>query len=543
MYFTFSSLDIAVVIGYFVIFFAIIYISSKGIKGGKDFKLSNTKFGAFAIMATQGTSMKGAGSLVNVAGGAASNGTGVLASAQAPNIGGWMCVITGMARRLKVTSKTLSITSMGDIFHHRFGNDKCRAVSTIGPIFVSLSMCASQISAIGMILHMALYNSIGLTFAQGVIIAGVVNLLCTMAGGLKSVIWTDVYQWWVMTPVMFFIIPFFAWQNGATFDAFSQLDAATYFNISPTVSWIPLLISGILSCTVDLVYILRFVSSKDERAAVYGTSTAFLYTSLWAGLAVFLGISASIVLTDLPSNDQVLYLFSATILPSGVLGLFVGGLLATTISSSDSYLHTAVTTFSSDLFPYFRKGKERLSDRQELILDKSVTVVASVLSCVLVLYIPALYDLLTYGMSINSVTMFCPVLAVLFWSKSEEYGTIAGMLGGLISYGIAEYMELPLPVIIGTVVSGLLVFVIGTVRNINYEKLPGFKKGDSKIIKGLSQDTWIALGGVIGCIGGLIFSVGYAFWLNWTLLILGVVTFFVGIYLITIGVPKAQESD
>ncbi|WP_303150014.1 sodium:solute symporter [uncultured Cloacibacillus sp.] len=538
MYFSFSSLDIFVIIGYFAIFFGIIYISSRGIKGGKDFKLSDTKFGAFAIMATQGTSMKGAGSLVNVSGGASRNGTGVLASAQAPNIGGWMCVITGMARRLKVTSETKSITSMGDIFYHRFGNDKCRAISTIGPIFVSMSMCASQISAIGMILHMALYNTCGLTFTQGVIIAGAVNLLCTMAGGLKSVVWTDVYQWWVMTPVMFFIIPFFAWQNGATFSTFSQLDAATFFSISPTVSWIPLLISGILSCTVDLVYILRFVSSKDERAAVYGTSTAFFYTSLWAGLAVFLGIAAFIVLPELPSNDQVLYLFAATILPSGVLGLFVGGLLATTISSSDSYLHTAVTTFSSDLFPYFRKGKQALTDRQELILDKTATVVISILSCVLVLYIPALYDLLTYGMSINSVTMFCPVLATLFWRKSEEYGTIAGILGGLISYGIAVKFGWPLPVIIGTVVSGVLVFIIGTFRNINYEMLPGFKRGDSKIINGLSQDTWIALGGIIGCVGGLVFSVGFAFWVNWILIIVGIAIFFLGVYLINKGVPK-----
>lgn len=542
MYFTFSALDLFTIAIYFAIFFAIIVISSRGVKSGKDFKLSDTKFGTFAIMATQGASMKGSGSLVNYAGGSMSNGLGVLMAAQAPNLGGWMGAITGIARRLKVTSRELTIASMGDIFYHRYGNNKVRLPSTIGPIMISISFAALQMSAVGMVLHMAFYNSIGLTFNQGVFIAGVINLVCTLSGGVKSVIWTDVYQWWIMTPVMFILLPIFCWKNGVTFEAVKALDPGM-FVIKPDASWVSLVISGVLSCTIDLVYVIRYVTSKDERSSVRGTALGFLYTSLWAGVAVFFGIAAAIIFMgqEIPS-DQVLYTLASTILPSGLLGLFIAGLMATTISTSDSYLHTAVVTCTTDILPYFRKGKAEFDDKQALRADRITTAILTVASVVFVLYVPALKTLLNFGLSINAVTMFCPIMAALFWDKSEEYGSIAGILGGLVAFAISQATGKGTPVTVGVIVSAILVIAIGLIRNKSYAKLPGFRKGDSKPVKGMSQDAWIAIGGCLGALGGVLFSVGFSRWLDPVVLIVGLALFLGGIRILSIGVPKKEEK-
>ena len=75
-------------------------------------------------MATQGASMKGSASLIGYAGGAWTSGIGVLFASQCYNMGGWVAVMIGLARRLKKSADQVNIQSLGDIFKHRYQGDK-----------------------------------------------------------------------------------------------------------------------------------------------------------------------------------------------------------------------------------------------------------------------------------------------------------------------------------------------------------------------------------------------------------------------------------
>lgn len=543
MYFTFSTLDIIVVFLYLAVFASIIYFSSRKTKSNKDFKTGSSKFGSFAIMCTQGASMKGSGSLVNYAGKASSVGQGTLMAAQAPNVGGWLGVIFGLARRLKVTSEHVEISSLGDIYYHRYDKSNLNRVpSAAATIWLSLSFAAMQISAVAMVLHMAFFNTFGLTFNVAVIISSVITLLAMLFGGVNSVIWTDVYQWWVMTPTMFIILPIFAVLHGATPAAMNALDKATFFTIKPDPSWINLLISGILSCTVDMVYLIRYIAAKDERSSTRGTAMSFLYTNLWAGLAIWLGIAAFVVLPELPSNDQVLYKFAATVLPSGLLGLFLAGLMATTISTSDSYLHSAIVAYDTDISPLFRKNKGEIDGAKQLLNDRVASVVMIIFSIFFILGSDSIYALLNFGMTVYASMEFAPVLCSLFWKKCTKEATFWGQIAGAASVAVCTMMGSSQTTTISTIVSGIVVIVISLVMNKESELLPGFRKGDAQIIRGLGQDWWVAIGGVIGCAGGLLFSIGFSRWFNWIQMIIGVVMFVGGIYIIGIGVPKKEEG-
>lgn len=543
MYFTFAPLDIVVVFIYLAAFACIIIFSSRNTKSNKDFKTGSSKFGAFAIMCTQGASMKGSGSLVNYAGKAATVGQGTLMAAQAPNIGGWLGVIFGLARRLKKTSEAVEISSLGDIFYHRYNKSNLNRIpSAAATVWLSLSFAAMQISAVAMVLHMAFFNQFGLTYNTGVIIAAIITLLAMMFGGVNSVIWTDVYQWWVMTPTMFIVLPIFAVINGATPAAMNALDAGTFFTITPDKSWVNLLISGILSCTVDMVYLIRYIAAKDERSSTRGTALSFLYTNLWAGLAIWLGIAAFVILPELPSNDQVLYKFCSAVLPSGLLGLFLAGLMATTISTSDSYLHAAIVAYDTDIAPLFRKDKTKEIDgKTALKNDRIASFVLIILAIIFILGSDSIYTLLNMGMTVYASMEFGPVLFSLFWKKTTKEATFWGQIAGGLGVAAFTIGKSSNTTTWCTLISIGVILIISLIQNKESELLPGFRPGDSIKIKGMGQDWWVAIGGIVGCFGGVLFSIGFSRWFNWAQMIIGLICFVSGVAIIGIGVPKKAE--
>ncbi|QNL44591.1 sodium:solute symporter family protein [Oscillibacter hominis] len=532
----FSTLDMIVIAIYFLVLAAIIYFSSRGAKTGEDFNLGRNKFGTLAIMATQGASMKGSGSLIGYMGGAWTKGVGVLFSSQCYNIGGWVAILLGLARKLRKAADSIHITSLGDIYYHRYHSQKNRPFTCLASVWLALSLMASQCAAIGILLEMA-FGKYGLTYAQGAVIGTIAVLLCTMAGGLTSVVWTDTFQWFVMTPTIFIIIPIFCVINGASPENIrATLDTAQFFDLRPDISWLGYLISGVLSCTVDITYLTRFITSKDERTAVSGSTYGFLYTTLWAGLVVFFGIAAAIIVTPdmVTSSDQVMYTLLGKILPSGLLGLFAAALLATTISTFDSYLHIGVVAITTDMSALFRKKNLGNSIK----FSRLMTLLLAVFCVIWVLTSQGIVAILNLGLSIYASAECAPVLATLFWKKSDEYAVIVGQIGGALGFVVAQVMGLTLPILWGVGISLLLVVGISLIRNKTSDLLPGFDGKDVKVIRGLKQDTWIMLGGIVGCAGALILSVGIGMWVNWACIGIGLVVLFTGVKMISTGVPK-----
>lgn len=532
----FSILDMVVIGIYFLILAGIIYGSSRGAKTAEDFNLGHNKFGTLAIMATQGASMKGSGSLIGYMGGAWGSGLGVLFSSQCYNIGGWVAILLGLARKLRRAADSISITSLGDIFFHRYHSNKARPFTCLASVWLALSLMASQCAAIALLLQMA-FGKYGLTYIHGALIGTAVVLLCTIAGGLTSVVWTDTFQWFVMTPMIFIIIPIFCMRSGATSEVIhSTLDAGQYFSLRPDISWLGYLISGVLSCTVDITYLTRFITSKDERTAVSGSTYGFLYTTLWAGLVVFFGIAAAIIVTPdmITGTDQVMYTLLNTILPSGLLGLFAAALLATTISTFDSYLHIGVVAITTDMSALL--NKKNLGE--SIGFSRLMTLLLAVFCVIWVLTSQGIVAILNLGLSIYASAECAPVLATLFWKKADEHAVIVGQVGGALGFVLAQTLGLTLPILWGVGLSLVLVVGISLIRNKTSELLPGFDNKDVKTIRGLKQDTWILMGGIIGCTGALILSVGIGMWVNWACIAAGILILFVGVKMISTGVPK-----
>jgi len=538
--FEFTTLDIAVVVLYFVILIVIIYASSKQVKSAKEFMLGGKKFGSLATMATQGASMKGSASLVGYAGGAWTSGVGVLFSSQCYNIGGWVAIMTGLARRLKRSADHIDIKSVGDVFGHRYnGNRAARLCGGIASTWLALATMGGQLVAIGLLLYMATAQY-GLTYHQCVVISGAAVIGCTIFGGLVSVVYTDVFQWFVMTPTIFIVIPLFCVLNGATpGNIHAALDASKYFDLRPNAAWITLLISGMLTSVADIVYLTRFISAKDERTAVRGSTFGFLYTTLWAGIVIVFGLAAATIVTPdmVNRSDEVLYRLMGEILPPGLLGLFAAALLATTISTIDSYLHIAVVAVTVDIREAL--SAKKLTDGQELLFARALTVILTVLCIVFVLGMEGIIAIYNLGWGMYASAIFAPLMATFFWRKSTARSTLAGIAAGSMFFLFAHFSGWKFPILWGVGMSASIVMIVGFLQNLDTDLLPGFADR-GVMIMGRSQDTWIFGGAIVGCFGALSVSVGIAMWVSLPPLIAGFAIMALGMLMLAKGTPISR---
>ena len=241
-----KSLDLWVIVLYFVVVIANGLYWSKKTKRDDDFLLGGKSFGVFSTLCTQGATMKGSGALLGYSAGAFANGTGVLISSQCYSLGAWMAILSGIARKIKKCSNVLEIRSSGDLFLRRYESPLLKKMAGLGGAWLALSILSGQIAAMGLLVHL-MFGKYGLSYEVSLVLGMVIAVVYTAVGGLVSVVYSDVLQWLVMTPLIFIIFPtMIVLYGGVTPNALhSALNPEQYFSLKPNIWWLGYLFSVI----------------------------------------------------------------------------------------------------------------------------------------------------------------------------------------------------------------------------------------------------------------------------------------------------------
>lgn len=514
----FSRIDFVILFAYFgLLLFNGIWHGRKT-KKSDDFILGGKSFGTLTTLATQGATMKGGGALLGYSGGAFQSGLGVLFATTTYNIGAWVAVIVGIARKLKKCSSSVNIRSSGDILYARFPSMSLKRLGGLGAAWLTLGTLNGQMAAIALLLNLA-FGRYGLSFGAALVIGATICTIYTIYGGLMSVAYNDLLQWFIMTPMIFLVLPYMLIRAGATPTAIHEgLDAAKYFTLKPSIWWLGFLISGILSAMSDLNHLTRYISAKDEKVAVRGSMFGFGYTTLFAGVVIVFGLSAALFLTpdQVPTRDATMFVLSAKVLPAGIFGLFMAAVLATVVSTMDSNLQTTVQSVMVDLVEPILSPST--SEKTKLFFYRICTAFVAAISIYMVLQLKSIVHLFSLGFTIYSSSMFFPLMSTMFWKKATKQGVLTGILVGAVTSIVALKMSLPLPVVWGVAASsiaGVVVCFLTLGKEGETPLLPGFNE------IGLPIDRKIFWGCLMGLAGTLIFSVGHASWINWPLIAVG----------------------
>jgi SSS family solute:Na+ symporter len=181
-----------------------------------------------------------------------------------------------------------------------------------------------------------------------------------MTGGLRAVVFADVVQCVVMV-IAVWVLVIVCWQNYGGVSFLQAKLPSGHWDPTGGHAWSELFIWGFiaLGTLVDPSFHQRVQAAKDERTARNGILLATLLWFIFDIATTLGGLYARAILPSAEAEGAYLQL-GLQELPPGLKGLFLAGILATILSTLDSYLFTAGATLSADALgktnPWHIKG-------------------------------------------------------------------------------------------------------------------------------------------------------------------------------------------
>jgi SSS family solute:Na+ symporter len=191
----------------------------------------------------------------------------------------------------------------------------------------------------------------GLGFELSMALGLTVVCLYSLFGGLRAVVYSDVIQFFVMCSSVVLVFIFSYSEYGGI--SFLQKNLPPhYFSITGKIGWGTTIVWGFLALgtLVDPNFYQRCLASKNLKTAKTGI---LLSTLVWVcfDLSVTFGaMYAKAIIPKAEASKGYLY-YALQLLPSGWRGFFLAGILATVLSTLDSYLFLAGGIFSHNVMP------------------------------------------------------------------------------------------------------------------------------------------------------------------------------------------------
>jgi Na+/proline symporter len=152
-----------------------------------------------------------------------------------------------------------------------------------------------------------------------------------------------------------------------------------------------------------------------------------------------------------------------TYMPPVIRGVCLAAMMAIMMSTADTALLIAGTTFSRDIVQFYRP---RTADKSLLKIARVFIFCIGVLGVVFALNMKGIFDILLLAFAIFVSGVFIPTMAAFFWKKATRAGAIvssvAASIAVVVLYGLKLSGMLPAwiePIIISIFLS--LVLMVG----------------------------------------------------------------------------------
>ncbi len=283
-----------------------------------------------------------------------------------------------------------------------------------------------------------------------VIITGIYTVL----GGMKAIMWTSVLQ----TPVLIIgsvvILVVGLDQVGGWSEVERINDANLHLIRSasdvdfpwPGIIFGSFIIGFWYWCT-DQYIVQRVLSAKGIKEARRGTMFAGYLKLLPVFIFLFPGMIAVALkekgIINYASADQAFPTLVAELLPSGVKGIVIGGLVAALMSSLASLFNSSATLFTID---FYKKFKPESSEKHLLKVGRIATIVIVILGILWIPVMSLIADVLyEYLQSVQS--LIAPGIAAVFLlglvsRRITPAAGYAGLVSGFV-LGMIRLVMLP----------------------------------------------------------------------------------------------------
>lgn len=484
-----TSLDIMVMLGFFLFTIYVAWSSSQSVSELDDFTVAGRNLGPFVLAATFGATNFSTWSMVGKPGIVYESGISIVWIA----LNAMACVLGAVI--FAPIYRKLQYNTMAEIFEDRYDGKVRGLISVIWIIADTLNRYGVTIYASAVI--MSLLFNVNITVF--IIIMAILCLVYTYFGGLRSVAFTDAAQFAMMWLGLFFgaiyIFSYFGGWEGLT----SQVPANIVELVPDSSSatgwpWIlAMTLLGFPYFITSQFVMQRGLAAKSVNVARWGILFAGLLAIPMAIMEVIPGIAARAMLT--PDSvagvnpDLVGPLVYTKILPHGILGVFFAAMLAAGISTADSALLSSSNLIVNE---FYRKFYPQKSNKHYLLVNRIVTIALSVFGIIWALIVPKLGGAVEAVMNVVAITdmpVFVIICLGLFVRKINAVGVllsiILGTAAGTVAsiYGAGGIQGLALTTAASTVTALVVALIFSFIAPKTQDEKERSKKFFNKIQK------------------------------------------------------------
>ncbi len=317
--------------------------------------------------------------------------------------------------------------TLSDYFAHRYSSRTINFTVALISVAALIPYCLIQFVGIGKVFATASGET--LSYELGIVLIAIVTALYAILGGVRAVVWTDVFQGFLVVGVAVLAAGAAIYSSGGIGSGIqaAYVRAPELFRIERSNFGAPL--------TLAIIWFSGFIvmphtwqrsyMALDLKELSRGLSAFSILLFVVIASTAILGFCAIGLMPDLLDSDKVVPEFFSRYLPWAspllVLAVFAAGM-----STIDSQLLTASSVIVNDL------SREHSTIRNNPIASKLIVLLLIVLIAALALT-PAAHQgivvVASKGISIVFLVML-PLVASILWERTAATAVAVSLVGG-----------------------------------------------------------------------------------------------------------------
>lgn len=268
-----------------------------------------------------------------------------------------------------------------------------------------------------------------------------------MLGGLKAVVFTDVFQVLLIILVFAGIFIYSIGLEPASFFTFNNfVMRQSFFSSKSFVSFLPVLINTMLFSLVEQDLAQRFFAAKNKKIAVSAALMSSFLMLLFASIPVYLGMKAKLMGIYIGAGTSPLIPLLEKMTSGIVLILVICGLGAAIISTADSLMCAISSNLSQDFdFSFLKRGHLKIS--------RAITAITGISAFLIAIFFDDIISVLSGSYELLVSCLFVSVFACFFKKQLNKTSSIISIFVGLLSFTLFKGFSFQLSTVYSVLLS------------------------------------------------------------------------------------------
>ncbi len=410
----------------------------------------------------------------------------------------WKLVAKRLRNYTEICGNSITIP---EFLGNRF-RDEQHIIRLVSALFILIFFLVYTAS--GFVSGAKLFSTIfNMDYMVALLIAVIVVVSYTFAGGFFAVCWTDLVQGLLMFMAIV-IVPVAAVESmgglSATLDNINSVNPQLLNAFTTSDGSRVALISVVSSLAWGLGYfgqphiLVRFMGIKDAEEIKHSRRIAMVWVIFSLIAAVLVGLLGRVYLSEdlsATAGETVYIKMVLSIFPIVLAAIFLAAILAAIMSTADSQLLVTASAITEDF--YKTKIRKNASDKESMLVSRLTVIVVAIIAAI----IASNPNNTVLGLVENAWAGFGAtfgpiVIFSLFWRRTTKKGAIAGMITGGVSVIIWRRLGAALggiftlyEIVPGFLFSALVIYIVSKMdKEPSQEIIDEFEK-----VQGLNNQT------------------------------------------------------